>query len=170
MYFLAVTTGIAGVLFSGAIFGFFYAWVCSTMWGLDAAPPELAIGAMQAMNASVRNIVFAPAFFGTPVVLGLAGLVNLAGRYRLSGVLFLVAAAVYAVGGMWLTITVNVPMNEALAGVTLTPDYEGAEKIWADYSGPWQFWNQLRTVFSGVSLAVASAGLVALGSSRRDAR
>lgn len=23
----------------GAIFGFFYAWVCSTMWGLDATDP-----------------------------------------------------------------------------------------------------------------------------------
>ena len=54
---------------SAAIFGFFYAWVCSTMWGLDAADPRVAIGAMQAMNASVRNAVFAPIFFGTPFAL-----------------------------------------------------------------------------------------------------
>lgn len=60
---------LLSLLSSGAIFGFFYAWVCSTMWGLDAANPALAIGAMQAMNASVRNAVFAPAFFGTPFVL-----------------------------------------------------------------------------------------------------
>ncbi|MEP5029486.1 MAG: hypothetical protein ABJR02_02340, partial [Marinomonas sp.] len=54
---------------NAAIFGFFYAWVCSTMWGLDAADPRVAISAMQAMNASVRNAVFAPAFFGTPLAL-----------------------------------------------------------------------------------------------------
>ncbi len=57
------------VLLTGAIFGFFYAWVCSTMWGLDDADPRVAIAAMQAMNASVRNAVFFPAFFLTPVAL-----------------------------------------------------------------------------------------------------
>ena len=39
------------------------------MWGLYAADPQVAIAAMQAMNASVRNAVFAPAFFGMPLVL-----------------------------------------------------------------------------------------------------
>jgi uncharacterized membrane protein len=48
---------------------FFSAWVRSTMWGLHAAPPAIAIQAMQAMNASARNAVFAPAFFGTPIAL-----------------------------------------------------------------------------------------------------
>lgn len=27
------------LLSTGAIFGFFYTWVCSTMWGLDATAP-----------------------------------------------------------------------------------------------------------------------------------
>ena len=71
---------LGGLVLSAAIFGFFYAWVCSTMWGLDAAPPLVAVQAMQAMNASVRNAVFAPAFFGTPAVLLLA-----AGGAYLSG-------------------------------------------------------------------------------------
>lgn len=57
---------LASLLLAAAIFGFFYAWVCSTMWGLDAADPAIAIQAMQAMNASVRNAVFFPAFFLTP--------------------------------------------------------------------------------------------------------
>ena len=38
---------LASVLFAGAIFGFFYAWVCSTMWGLDQANSSVAIQAMQ---------------------------------------------------------------------------------------------------------------------------
>lgn len=59
------------LLMCAAIFGFFYAWVCSTMWGLDTADPRIAIAAMQAMNGSVRNAVFAPAFFGTPLVLAI---------------------------------------------------------------------------------------------------
>ncbi|MDC0541270.1 hypothetical protein OAO50_06325 [Paracoccaceae bacterium] len=53
----------------GAIFGYFYAWICPTPWGLDQIDPNTAITAMQAMNASVRNVVFAPVVFATPVVL-----------------------------------------------------------------------------------------------------
>ena len=68
---LTLTMMFLSLLLSGAIFGFFYAWVCSTMWGLDAADPRIAIAAMQAMNASVRNIVFFPAFFLTPAFLAL---------------------------------------------------------------------------------------------------
>ena len=70
---LVLPVAFAGLLLAGGIFGFFYAWICSTMWGLDAADPRVAIAAMQAMNASVRNAVFAPAFFGTGPVLLLAG-------------------------------------------------------------------------------------------------
>ena len=56
------------LLLCGAIFGYFYAWICPTPWGLDQIDPNTAITAMQAMNASVRNVVFAPAFFATPLV------------------------------------------------------------------------------------------------------
>ncbi len=60
MYRLALGTGLLAIVFAGAIFGFFYAWVCSTMWGLDATDPRIAIAAMEAMNASVRNAVLRP--------------------------------------------------------------------------------------------------------------
>lgn len=44
-----VLLALLSLLFSGAMFGFFFAWVCSTLWGLDAADPNVAIAAMQAM-------------------------------------------------------------------------------------------------------------------------
>lgn len=68
------TSALVSVVLTGAIFGFFYAWVCSTMWGLDAADPRVAIEAIQEMNASVRNAVFFPAFFLTPVAMALTGM------------------------------------------------------------------------------------------------
>ncbi|MEH2506785.1 putative membrane protein [Bradyrhizobium sp. AZCC 1578] len=55
---MLVALSIASIVFCGAIFGFFYAWVCSTMWGLDQADPRVAIAAMQAVNASVRNAIW----------------------------------------------------------------------------------------------------------------
>lgn len=153
---------MSSMLLSAAIFGFFYAWVCSTMWGLDAADPRIAIKAMQAMNASVRNGVFAPAFFGTPLVLVLTAIVLWRHNHRKSAPLFCASALIYICGGLVLTLVVNVPMNEALASVTVPSDLETARQIWLDYSPDWQLWNQLRTVASGMSFTVATLGVVFL--------
>ncbi|MFK7753848.1 MAG: DUF1772 domain-containing protein [Sedimentitalea sp.] len=155
MPILLLSSALTSLVFAGAIFGFFYAWVCSTMWGLDAADPRVAIAAMQAMNASVRNAVFAPAFFATPLVLLGTAAVMLFAQRRRSALFFAVAGGVYLVGGAVLTMAINVPMNEALAGVQVPDDIAAAHAIWQDYSGRWQFWNQVRTVFSGAALVLA---------------
>ncbi|MHA3976658.1 anthrone oxygenase family protein [Halovulum sp. GXIMD14794] len=151
---------LVALLLSGAIFGFFYAWVCSTMWGLDAADPKVAIAAMQAMNASVRNTVFAPAFFATGPALAAAALAWWACGQRAVAALFGLAAAVYLLGGMGLTLAINVPMNEALAAVTVPQDPAEAARIWDDYSADWQFWNQIRTATSGLALLFAGAAML----------
>ena len=157
---------LLAVLFSGAIFGFFFAWVSSTMWGLDAADPRVAIAAMQAMNASVRNAVFAPAFFGTPLVLLIAAVVNRRSS-RAAALAFAAGALVYLLGGLVLTLAVNVPMNEALAQLAVPVERGQAAAIWADYSPRWQVWNQIRTVASGVTLLLAAWATWRLG---RDGR
>ncbi|MGI9355141.1 MAG: hypothetical protein ACR2PF_08285 [Rhizobiaceae bacterium] len=56
---------LASFIFSAAIFGFFYAWICSTMWGLDNADPRTAIAAIQTKNASLRYAVFSRRFSDT---------------------------------------------------------------------------------------------------------
>lgn len=157
----ATLTGLTALLFSGAIFGFFYAWICSTMWGLDAADPRVAIAAMQEMNASVRNAVFAPAFFATPLVCGLAALGAHFEKNRAATRAFAAAALVYALGGILLTMTINVPMNEALAQIDVPQDTARATRIWEDYSPRWQRFNTLRTVASGVALLLTGYGLLA---------
>lgn len=160
---LLVTLSTASILLCGAIFGFFYAWVCSTMWGLDQADPRVAIAAMQAMNASVRNVVFFPAFFLTPMVLALTAVAMFLSRQRKAACWFVAAAVIYAGFGLVLTVLVNVPMNEALAEVSPVPsNVDAARDIWAGYSGHWQVWNQVRTVASGLALACAAFGVMSL--------
>lgn len=159
-------TALLGVLMIGAMFGFFYAWVCSTMWGLDAADPRVAIEAMQAMNASVRNAVFAPAMFGTPFILSLVA--ALAWRFSiLAASMFIAAAVVYVLFGAGLTFTVSVPMNENLANTAIPESNEAARDIWLAYSPDWQFWNQMRTIACGVALLLAATGLLVLPNRQR---
>jgi len=161
MAFAFKAVSLLALLLCSALFGFFYAWVCSTMWGLEAAPPEVAIRAMQAMNASVRNAVFAPAFFGAWAALaGAAVLAHLSGQRRAVTALFALAGLVVLAGGTGLTMLVNVPMNGVLAQVTEAQIEADAAAIWADYSAPWQAWNQARTVFTGIGLLLAGAGLM----------
>ncbi len=160
-------TALLALLLCGAVFGFFYAWVCSTMWGLDTADPAVAIAAMQAMNASVRNAVFFPAFFLTPLVLAGAAALARADQRRTASYAFAAAAVVYLFGGLVLTMMVNVPMNEALAQVIIPDDTTEARRIWTEYSAPWQFWNITRTVLSGVALLLTGYGLMTL--SRQEA-
>ena len=148
------------LLLNGAIFGFFYAWVCSTMWGLDRIAPEVAIRAMQAMNGSVRNAVFAPAFFGTGPVLLLTAWVLASQGVRAAAGLMVVAGVVYIAGAMLPTMLVNVPMNEALALVD--PGRVDAAQVWAEYSPRWQLWNIARTVASGLALVLTGLALVAM--------
>jgi len=162
MIFLLHATAFAALLLNGAIFGFFYAWVCSTMWGLDNAEPAVAIEAMQAMNASVRNAVFAPAFFGTPVALLAAAGLAFASRLRTAALAFGAACLVYLLGGLVLTMAVNVPMNEVLAAIEVPADSQEARRLWQDYSTPWQFWNVVRTIASGIALALTGLALVTM--------
>ena len=153
------------ILHSGAMFGFFYGWVCSTMWGLDAADPDVAISAMQAMNASVRNPVFALGYFGTPFVLVAVALVAWKGKERHAAVLFGMGSLLYVLGIMVPTTMVNVPLNETLAVVEVPLGAARAQEVWQSYSAPWQFWNTIRAVVAGAALLLAAVAVLSLGRS-----
>ena len=62
-------TLILATLTTGLISGFFYAYACSVTLGLALLPDEQYIEAMKAINATVRNGVFAFSFFGAVVSL-----------------------------------------------------------------------------------------------------
>jgi uncharacterized membrane protein len=160
---LLVSMAFLSIMLGAAIFGFFYAWVCSTMWGLDQADPRVAIAAMQAMNASVRNPVFAPAFFATPFALLVTAVLAWSCERRTAAAWFAAAGGLCLFGGLILTVLVNVPMNEALAAIVVPADPGAAEEIWNTYSSRWQFFNQIRAIALGLSLLLATFGLYRTG-------
>ena len=159
-----LTTGlpVIATLFFGAIFGFFYAWICSTMWAFDTLDPRTAIEVMQVVNEHVRNAVFFTSFMLTPAV----GLVTTAvlffAGHKPAAAWFGAATLVYLGGGLFLTMFANVPMNRALAATDIPADMADAAAIWDPYSVVWQNWNITRTVFSGLALALAGKGLISI--------
>jgi uncharacterized membrane protein len=157
---------IAATIMTAAIFGFFYAWVCSTMWGLDNADPNVAIAAMQAMNASVRNPLFALIFFGTPLILATTATIAYQAKNMKAATLFSLAGVIYFFGGMVLTAATNVPLNNQLALIPVPLDVEQATIVWNEYSTQWQHWNIIRTIASAVALTLACLGLNRLGTGK----
>lgn len=151
---------LLSLLLASALFGFFYAWVCSTMWGLDNADPRIAIAAMQAMNASVRNLVFAPVFFGTSLVLLITTLALMITKQRAAAFWFGLAAIFDCFLGVVLTAVIHIPMNEALAQTRIPSDINAARTIWENYSPDWQFWNQTRTFTTGCAVLFTGIGLL----------
>src|SRR5918999_6543890 len=105
-------------LTTGLISGFFYAYACSVTLGFRLLPDDQYVEAMQAINATVRNGVFAFSFFGAVLFLVLALVVH-APRPRSRRFLLIALAAVLYIGdGFMVTFLVNVPMNEELALVS----------------------------------------------------
>lgn len=162
---LKISTFISTLL-AAAIFGFFFAWVSSTMWGLDQIDSEVAIQAMQGMNASVKNAIFGIVFFGTAPALLLTAGIAASMKLKKLAVIFTCSGVIYLFGGAVLTFMVNVPMNEQLALVQLPLSPEEAKTIWQNYSKEWQFWNQTRTVFSGLAFLAAAYGIYTLGKTK----
>ena len=144
-------TLILATLTTGLISGFFYTYACSVTLGLALLPDEQYIEAMQSINATVRNGVFAFSFFGAVLSL-LVALAIHAPRPRSRGfILVALAAVLYIGGGFMVTFLVNVPMNEELARVGEVGPAALAH-IRAEYEGPWNFWNGVRTAFSSMAL------------------
>lgn len=158
---IALGAMVLALLLNGAIFGFFYAWSCSIMPGLDRCPSLNAIVAMQNANDAVQNAFFFPAFFLSGFASLLCAAINRFGGQGTAAVFFLIATTSYICGGMMVTFAKNIPMNNRLAKVDVSAlsDTE-ATRIWADYSPAWQRWNLVRTVSSGAALLFCGLALI----------
>ena len=146
--FLALTLAI---LTTGLISGFFYAYACSVTLGLALLPDDQYVEAMQAINATVRNGLFAVSFFGAVLSLLLALAVHAPRPRSRRFVLIALAALAYIGGGFMVTFLVNVPMNEELARVGGDLGPAALAQVRAGYEGPWNFWNGVRTVLSSLA-------------------
>lgn len=146
---------------TGLISGFFYAYASSVTLGHALLPDEQYLETMQAINATVRNGVFAFSFFGAVVSLLLALAVHAPRPRSRRFVLVVLAAVLYIGGGFMVTFLINVPMNEELARVSVGELGPAAlERVREGYEGPWNFWNGVRTVFSTLAfLALIGACL-----------
>jgi uncharacterized membrane protein len=98
---------------------------------------------MQSINREVFRYVFIPMFLGmvgVSLVFGVAAYWSLARPWP-----FMIAAVVYIVGAFGVTLSLNVPMNNALAAVD--PESDAGRAFWSEkYLPHWTFWNTVRAI------------------------
>jgi len=150
---------LATTLALGLIAGFFYAYEVSVMRGFARLSDRGFIEAMQAVNATIRNAAFAPAFFGAALLSFVSTLVFLRDSVRLIALLVGTAALLYLLGAFALTAAINVPLNNWLADQGPAATLTDPAAIRAAYEAKWVFWNLIRAVNSGLAFLLMLGAL-----------
>ncbi|MEU3511453.1 anthrone oxygenase family protein [Streptomyces longwoodensis] len=144
---------LAGTVAAGLVAGTYYAFACAVMPALARADDRTYVEVMRAVDDVIQNPVFFTAFFGAPLLTGVAAwrLRRTEGRgWVRAG--FLACALAFLV-----TVACNVPLNDALA-------HPGAPHTLRErFEDPWVAWNLLRTVVSTVALGCLGRGLWVVG-------
>jgi uncharacterized membrane protein len=152
---LTLATALGAALVAGAFFAF--STFVMTALGRVAAPE--GIRAMQQINITVINPWFMTALFGSGVaclVVAIAALADWDGDY---GPYLVIAAVLYLVGSLGVTMAFNVPRNNALA--RSEPASPEAARLWQRYLVEWTAWNTVRTVSSLAATAALIGGIAA---------
>lgn len=144
---------------SGLVAGIFFAFSTFVMAALGRLPAEQGTAAMQQINITVINPVFMLAFMGTGLLCVALALGTVFSWEGISAKLILIAAVLYLVGCIGVTMVFNVPLNDALAAVQ--PGTPEAASLWARYLDEWVFWNHVRTVVPAVAMALFIWALIA---------
>ncbi|SHN39122.1 DUF1772 domain-containing protein [Cryptosporangium aurantiacum] len=155
----------AATLTTGLIAGFFYAYACSVMLGLDRVDDRTFIATMQAINATVRNTWFALSFFGALLLTAAAALVHL-GRSGRRVLPWAAAAFVLYAIAFGITMGISVPLNQELADAGAAATLTDPAGVRAAYEDDWNNWNLNRTF---ASIAAFGCLVRALIVSRRPA-
>ena len=113
---------------------------------------------MQSINVVVLNPTFLGAFIGT-AILSLGAVVLAVVGWGRPPAPFLIGGAIfYLVGTFLVTGLGNVPLNDQLAGLSVSD--AGAAEMWDRYVARWTAWNHVRTVSSLGAAVLLSLGLL----------
>jgi uncharacterized membrane protein len=155
---------ILTVLSTALITGFMYSYSVSVNPGLHAVSDEVYLRAMQSINRAILNPFFFISFMGTLILQPVNAYANFAHVNRLSSILFIVGAVLYA-GVFAVTIFGNVPLNEALANVDLDgTSSTDLQRYRSSFEEPWNRLHFLRTMACLASLVCVAVASVVRGS------
>lgn len=143
------------VVLTALMAGFFYAYSVSVMLGLARTSDVTFVETMQAINATVRNAGFAPAFFGSLVVPVVLAVVLQVRPGLCPGLRWWVTgAALCYLAAFLVTMGISVPLNDELAAAGPPRSHPDLAEVRAAYETPWVRWNIVRTILTTAALVL----------------
>ena len=124
----------------GGVYFAFSAFIMRALAETGAA----GVAAMNAINRVIQRSLFMPLFIGSTLASLALAVIGLFELPALRGVCLIAGGLLYVAGMFAVTMSCNVPLNNALAEVTA--DTRAGTAIWKDYLRRWTLWNHLRTV------------------------
>jgi uncharacterized membrane protein len=148
---LVIATAVGAGCTGGALFAF----SSFVMPALRRLPPAQGAAAMQSINITAVRPPFMLAFGGTAALSVALVVVAAMALDEAYAPWLIVAAVLYLVGVLGLTMAYHVPRNDALAA--LVPDAPETTAAWARYAAEWTTANHVRAA-AGL-LATAALGI-----------
>ncbi|AZA54692.1 DUF1772 domain-containing protein [Chryseobacterium sp. G0201] len=150
---------IVTAVLTALIAGLFYAYSCSVVLGLGKLSDAEYLKSMQSINREILNPVFFVSFMGTVVLLPVSTFM-----YRAQNpvfILLLLATIAYLIGVFGVTIVGNVPLNDQLDKFDIVNSTkEGIKQMRENFENRWNFLNNIRTVFSVISILLVVCACV----------
>jgi uncharacterized membrane protein len=134
----------------GLIAGVFFAFSTFVMKALARLPAPQGIAAMQSINVAAINPWFMGAFLGTAVICALLAGTALVHWQRPASPYLFAGSMLYLLGSVLITITCNVPRNNALAN---------GPAVWTHFVAEWSAWNHVRTIASFLATGSFTIGI-----------
>ncbi|WP_160139544.1 DUF1772 domain-containing protein [Chryseobacterium sp. c4a] len=150
---------IITAVLTALIAGLFYAYSCSVVLGLGKLSDAEYLKAMQSINKEILNPVFFMSFMGTAILLPISTFF-LRGEQSVF-IFLLLATLAYLIGVFGVTVVGNVPMNDQLDQFDISGSATEAIKQMRDnFENRWNFLNNIRTVFSVISITLVVCGCI----------
>ncbi|MFD1874854.1 DUF1772 domain-containing protein [Hymenobacter bucti] len=139
---------LLAMLPTGLITGVFYGFSVAINPALARLPDAVYLETMQAINEVIQNPLFGLPFFGAPLLLLWATWLHRRAARSVAQPLRL-AALLYLVGNLGVTLGANVPLNEELAAFPIAhAQASQVATLRTHFARTWTGWHTVRTVAS----------------------
>jgi len=134
---------------SAIMAGMFWTFSNFVMASLKRIDTTAGISAMQSINIVILNPLFFLIFMGTALMSITLPILAVTNESEVGNIYVLLGSASYLIGVMAVTITRNVPMNNALEAEDASS--QKAHQLWQHYLVNWTRWNHIRSIGSLLS-------------------
>jgi uncharacterized membrane protein len=153
---------VVATLLTGMTTGVIALYSHTLMPGLGKTDDRTFVAAVQSIDRAIINPWFMTTFFGGPILIGVAAVLDLGGARRAALPWIVVAFALH-LAVVVITLAVHVPLNDAIKAAG-DPDHIDLARVRAAFhESRWLMWNHVRLVAAAAAFVILTTVLATTG-------